>query len=329
MPGHCKMRSINAKQSRRWFAAVAALVLFIIQLLSGCGPASGGEAVKLSFKSASSYDYLKSLNGRQVSINGYLATSSPADGSFIFLMNLPYQSCPFCKPNTSELSNTMEVYPRSGRKFDYTTQAVKVTGILVVAENEDEPFSDLYGYEFNFKVIDAEYTVIKDSDLTAEIALWQKIADSGVINDIYTMYDYLNFVTHWPEYFVNNTVDENGNTVPGYYLYASDALHFLETEGAQWNYGYREGYFDGIVAKIEKLDPSAFSDLVGNVRRAEALAQKAVGELKDGHYSYELKYVEQFGQEDYVYTLDKADELSLENDELYYEFADWLGNWEM
>ena len=34
--------------------------------------------------------------------------------SFMFLMNLPYQSCPFCVPNTSQLSNTMEVYPKKG-----------------------------------------------------------------------------------------------------------------------------------------------------------------------------------------------------------------------
>ena len=325
------MRSMSEKNTgicRRALAAVLTVFVFAA-VLTGCGPSSEGEPAKLSFKSAASYESLKKLNGSKVSINGYLATSSPADGSFIFLMNLPYQSCPFCKPNTSMLSNTMEVYPKKGNKFDYTTQAVKVVGTLVVAESEDEPFSDPYGYEFNFKIVDAEYTIIKDSEMTEEIAMWQKIADSGVINDIYAMYDYLNFVTCWPEYYVRSVTDENGNVLPGYYLYASDALHYLQTDGAQWNYGYKDGYFDSIVDTIEGLDPEAFSDLVENVRKAEALADRAVQELIDGNYSYEYKYVEMFGTEDYIYTLDNGEELMKENDELYYEFADWLGNWEM
>ena len=320
---------VRNRHIRRKTIAAALTLCLLAAVLSGCDTGAGKEPTKISFKSAVSYDYLKSLNGKPVSINGYLATSSPADGSFIFLMNLPYQSCPFCKPNTSQLSNTMEVYPKSGRKFDYTSQAVNVVGTLQVAQDENEPFTDLYGYEFNFKIVDAEFTIITDSEMTAEIALWQKIADSGVINEIYAMYDYLNFVTCWPSYFVNSMTDENGNTVPGYYLYASDALMFLQTDGAQWNYGYREGYFDGIVSSIERLDATAFSALVENVRKAEKLANRAVQELLDGNYTSELKYVEEFGQEDYIYTLNNGEELSRENDELYYEFADWLSTWEM
>ena len=323
-------RQGNKKACSAWKSfVIAAALCLLAACLSGCGSAPAGEAAKLSFKTAASYDYLKGLNGQQVTINGYLATSSPADGSFIFLMNLPYQSCPFCKPNTSQLSNTMEVYPKSGQKFDYTTQAVKVVGTLQVAAREDQPFTDLYGYEFNFKIVDAEYTIISAGELSAEIALWQKIASSGVINEIYAMYDYLNFVTCWPTYFVNNYTDANGNLMPGYYLYASDALHYLQEDGAQWNYGYREGYFDGIVKAIEKLDKTAFSSLVQNVRMAEALADRALKELLDGNYTYEYKYVEKFGQEDYIYTLVNGEELSRENDALYDAFADWLGTWEM
>ena len=310
-------------------AAAAAMLCALMLILSGCGTAPDTGPAKLSFKSASGYDYLKGLNGKQVSINGYLATSSPADGSFIFLMNLPYQSCPFCKPNTSQLSNTMEVYPPKGKKFAYTTQAVTVTGTLQVAEDEGKPFTDLYGYEFNFKIVDAMYTIIRESELTEELALWQKVADSGVINDIYAMYDYLNFVTCWPDYYVNSGYDENGDYTPGYYLYASDALWFLQTDGAQWNYGYKKGYFDSIVRSIEKLDAKALSGLIENVRKAEALADRAVKELEDGKYTSEYRYVEEFGQEDHVFTLTNGEELARENEALWYEFSDWLGTWEM
>lgn len=309
---------------------IALLLLLTMAALALCGcEKAPEEPIKLSFKAASGYDYLKSINGKPVTISGYMATSSPVDGSFMFLMNLPYQSCPFCVPNTSQLSNTMEVYPKNGDAFGFTTQAIKVVGTLVVAEKEDEPFTDRYGYEFNYKIVDATYTIIQAEELSADMALWQKIASSDVVSDIYAMYDYINFLCAWNTYYVNSYTDEDGSTVPGYYLYASDAMNFLTMDGAQYNYGYQEGYFDGIVRKIEAVDPNAFKDLVENIRKAEALAKKALAELENGNYTYELQYIEMFDNEDYVYTLNIGDELLQEMQTVYTEFSNWLGSWEM
>ena len=303
--------------------------------LVGCGDKDdvvdpNGEGVtKLSFKAASGYDYLKTLDKTTVTISGYMATSSPVDGSFMFLMNLPYQSCPFCVPNTSQLSNTMEIYPKSGEYFSYTTQAIQVVGTLVVSESEDEPFTDKYGYKFCSKIIDATYTIIKSEDLSDNMALWQKIASADVVSDIYKMYDYVNFLCAWPTYYVNSYTNENGEKVPGYYLYASDAERYIYKDGAQFNYGYKEGYFDSIVAKIEAVDKTAFSDLVANVRKAEALSKKALGELENKNYTSEYKYVEMFDNNDYVFTLNKGAELTAEMNDIYTEFSNWLGSWEM
>ena len=138
----------------------------------------GKDAVKLSFKSAASFEYLQTLNNKEVTINGYMATSSPVDGSFIFLMNMPYQNCPFCKPNTSQLSNTIEVYPEAKEKFSYTTSAIKIVGTMIVAEDPNKPFTDPFDYQFVFKIIDADYRILKDSDLPEELALWQKFANT-------------------------------------------------------------------------------------------------------------------------------------------------------
>ena len=305
---------------QQYVKKIALLLLLIMAVcsLSGCEKAPA-EPTRLSFKAASGYEYLKSISGKPVTINGYMATSSPVDGSFMFLMNLPYQSCPFCVPNTSQLSNTMEVYPKAGDAFGYTAQAIKVTGTLVVAEKENEPFTDRYGYQFNYKA----------EELSADMALWQKLASSDVISDIYAMYDYVNFLCAWNTYYINSYTDEDGNTIPGYYLYASDAMNFLTMDGAQYNYGYADGYFDGIVRKIEAVDPAAFKDLVDNVRRAEALAQKALAELENGNYTSQLQYIEMFGAEDYVYTLNIGDELMQDMQNIYAEFANWLGSWEM
>lgn len=305
------------------------LAAALLLCVSGCKEGKSGEATKLSFQAASGYDYLKTLNGTQVTISGYMATSSPVDGSFLFLMNLPYQSCPFCVPNTSQLSNTVEVYPQKGESFGFTNQAIQVTGTLEVAPSEDRPFTDLYGYEFNYKIVDASYTIIRADELSEDMALWQKIAETDVVNDIYRMYDYVNFLCAWNTYFVNPGTDENGNVTGGYYLYPEDAIYLVTIDGAQYHYGFREGYFDDIVAKIEAADPEAFADLVANVRGAEALAQKAWAELQNGRYSSEKQYLEQFGTEDLVYTLDAGDELVAQMETLYYEFANWLGSWEM
>lgn len=312
---------------------LACLLLSVLLLCAaGCGgQASAGDAVKLSFKSAAGYAYLKTLQGKTVTINGYMATSSPVDGSFMFLMNLPYQSCPFCVPNTSQLSNTVEVYPKKGESFPYTTQAVKVVGRLEVAESEDQPFTDMYGYEFNYKIVDATYTVIRAEELSSDMALWQQIADSGVVTDIYAMYDYVNFVCAWNTYFINTYTDAKGEVHTGYFLYPNEALGYITRDGSKWNYGYVDGYFDGIVKKIEAVNETAFADLVQNVRAAEVLAADALADLQGGQYSTtdEPTYVEKFGTYDYVYTLNRGEEFAARMQALYNGFSDWLGGWEL
>ena len=325
---------MKTKKNLIKFAAIFLLLAVMTSTFSACNKddtidPNGENVTKLSFKAASGYDYLKTLDGTAVTISGYMATSSPVDGSFMFLMNLPYQSCPFCVPNTSQLSNTMEIYPKKGESFSYTTQAIQVVGTLEVSESEDKPFTDMYGYEFCCKIVDATYTIIKAEDLSEDMALWQKIANTDVVNDIYKMYDYVNFLCAWNTYFVNSYTNEKGETVPGYYLWASDAENFIYKDGAQFNYGYKEGYFDSIVAEIEAVDKTAFADLVANVRKAEALANKALGELESKNYTSEYKYVEKFGKEDWVFTLNNGEELAAEMQKIYMEFSNWLGSWEM
>ena len=128
---------------------------------------------------------------------------------------------------------------------------------------------------------------------------------------------------------MNSYTDADGTVVPGYYVWPSDAKNYIYTSGAQFNYGYKDGYFDSIVKKIESIDKTAFADLVANVRKAEALSKKALAELEAGNYTSEYKYIEMFGREDYVYTLNKGTELKAEMKQIYTEFSHWLGSYEM
>lgn len=311
------------------------LCLFLLLSLAACDKEQ--EVTKLSFKAASSYEDLKVLDGQIVSINGYMATSSPVDGGYLFLMNLPYQSCPFCVPNTSQLSNTMAVYAKEGDSFDYTGQAIKVTGTLEVAQQEDQPFTDKYGYTFNFRIVDAVYTVLTDEELTADMAAWQKIADSGLMDEMYRMYDYLNFVCKWNTYYVNSYTTSDGQTVTGYYLWPSDVERYLKADGSeayngyvgQFHYGYVDGYFEGLVQKIQALGMEEANVLVQNVLDAQELAQKALKELEDGNYTAQLQYIEMFDTEDYVYTLHNGQELSDDWERVYSVFEQWLASLEM
>ncbi|MBQ8858606.1 MAG: hypothetical protein IJ012_02315 [Clostridia bacterium] len=313
---------------------ILALLLACASLFLLC--ACGGEidptdATPLSFKAAASYEELKKLDGKPVKINGYMATSSPVDGSSIFLMNLPYQSCPFCVPNTSQLSNTMKVYAKKGKAFAFTNQAVCIVGRLEVSPTDKvgDLFTDEYGYQFCCRIVDATYTILKSSDLSGNMGAWQRIAESDVITDVYKMYDYLNFLCYWPSYFVNDYVDGNGETQKGFFLYAEDAISYITKDGAQWNYGYQEDYFDNLIAKIEKVDPDAFEGLEENVRKAELFAAEAVGELLDGNYTFEWQNVEKFGTYDKIYTLTNAAKLEAGFEDLYLEFSDWLSSWEL
>ena len=311
---------------KKYLTLILLLAICIIPF-TGCSNLGGGT--KLSFKSSSSYDYLKNLDGKTVTIYGYVATSSPVDGSFIFLMNLPYQSCPFCIPNTSMLSNTIEVYPKNGKKFSYTNQAIKVVGTLKVAKNENEPFTDKYGYEFNFKIVNATYSVIKSSDLSSDIGLWQQIAESGVVDDLYSMYDYLNFVCKWNTYYVNSYTNANGTKVNGYYISAAQAKNYITKDGSQWNYGYKSGYFDNIISKIKNIDENKYNDLIYNIEEAKELANYALNQLNSGKYTYEYKYVSKFGCYNNVYTLTNASELNRRYNNLYSDFSNWIGSYEM
>ena len=63
---------------KRIYLKISCLLLALLCFfpIIGCGKndAAQKDAIKLSFKSASTYDYLKTIDGQAVTINGYMAT---------------------------------------------------------------------------------------------------------------------------------------------------------------------------------------------------------------------------------------------------------------
>ena len=315
-------------------------LIILCPTIIGCQ--DNGEATMISFSQANSIERLKDLSGKKVGIIGYMSTLSPVSGNYMYLMNLPYQSCPFCIPNTTQLSNTIAVYARSGKEFDFTDRAIMVTGTL-----EFGAFEDDFGYFYSYRIKNADYKVLDTSELSGNILLWQQLASTDVISDVYSMYDYLNFLTYWGTYTLGSGNEKD-------YVWAADALRYITTEGAQFNYGFKDGYFDNIIAEIQEVDPTAFNDLVENIRNAKAYSETVLKELiktnDDGSYAldsngkYQLnssgytitsEYSKDskgnllFGDGRYQYKLTKIDTLGANFDALYLEFSNWLSGWEL
>ena len=292
-------------------------ILLLCGALSGCGSKEPEGATLLSFSQAQSVTEMEKLNGKTVTIIGYMSTLSPISGQFMYLMNLPYQSCPFCVPNTTQLSNTMAVYAPDGKSFEFTDRAIQVTGTM-----EFGSYTDEFGYEYTYRIVDASYSILNSEDMSQQLKLWQQLAASDVIGEIYAMYEYVNFLCFWPTYTASFSEGKD-------YLYPSDALRFIETEGYQFHYGYVEGYFDNIIATVEAVDPTAFADLVKNIRAAQKLAEEALAELRAGNYTTVEEYSNAFGDGRSQFQMNKAQYLESEMQRVYSDFSSWLSGWEL
>ena len=104
---------------------------------------------------------------------------------------------------------------------------------------------------------------------------------------------------------------------------------FLVKDGAQFNYGYKDGYFDGLIATIESVDKTAFKDLVKNIRDAEKLAAEALQAYRNGEYAAVPEYSNSFGDGRTQYKMKDADEYEERLSKLYKDFASWIGEWEV
>ena len=299
------------------FSALIALLVCIALLATGCGgkQASSGEVTKLSFADSASLDAIKSLNGKPVTITGYMATLSPLSGEYIYLMNMPYQSCPFCVPNTNQLSNTMAVYAAKGGKFEFTDRPVQINGTLRVADRVDD-----YGYSYNYYIDDASYTAVDLSSISQEYALYQSLAEDGVIADVNAMFDYLMFVCQWTEYSSSYT-DESGTEI-SYNLYPGDVTKFLEYDGPN---GYATqsspDYFPGLISRVNAISSTGLTELTDVISAAQALEQKARAELDSGNYAYD--------EEADKYILVNGEELYNQFYEVYGAFSAWLTQYEL
>ena len=294
---------------KRIFAAVLLLALTLSVF------AKADEPMTLSFSASNNIEQLRTLDGKQVTIIGYMATMSPISGAFMYLMNLPYQSCPFCVPNTTQLANTMAVYAPEGSRFDFTDLAIQVTGTLKV-----EDYSDEFDYEYNYRIVDASYETVDLSKIGGDYALWTALAADGVINDIYGMFDYLYFICQWQDY-TYNFYDESG-TMQSVPIWPGDVMNLLEDAENGYKTQTGENYYQNLIARVRAVSSDKLEDLVAILEKCEEVRAWALREL----YGEKFYYVE----EDDSYKQDAYDDLFLAWQEVWFMFSgDWITRWQL
>ncbi len=158
-------------------------------------PADPKQPYPLRFGDLLDQDYevsalTKSLDGRAVTMTGFMAMQSPLDGSFVYLTNLPLVVCPYCAPETDTPIFTMAVYPANGKPIEFTTDTVTVTGTLAVAETANE-----FGHITPFHLVATSIKPSGQTQLSAPLREYSVLANEGITIEVLNMIDALLAIT--------------------------------------------------------------------------------------------------------------------------------------
>lgn len=131
---------------------------------------------QIRFSDLVSLEALQTFKDKTVTAIGYLSPIAGYDESFGYLMNLPYQTCPYCLPSDTKITNTLAIFAKDGEQLQFTEAAVMVRGTLKL-----EPYTDEYGYSYNYRLIDVEIEEADTSDLGAKITLYNELAEKEIL----------------------------------------------------------------------------------------------------------------------------------------------------
>ncbi|MBP3284236.1 MAG: hypothetical protein J6M02_01910 [Clostridia bacterium] len=211
--------------------------------------------VELKFKNTNSDEYIRSLNGKKVTMTGYLSVLSPINGKFAYLMNLPYQSCPYCVPGTSAIYNTLAIYAKQNEKIEFTNEPVTVEGVLEVGN-----FKDDFEYEYSVRIKDATVKKADVEKLSENILMYSAISQEGLIDQMNYAITMLDEIIYYDYYET-------------YYGMSPDDLTPFDT-----------AEIDKIISKLKSINESGYSDIIKVMENAKTLAGTANDNLAKGNY---------------------------------------------
>lgn len=191
-------------------AIVVALSVCLILIFSGRDSTNNNKSLlnkerimsdgsyQIRFSDLVSLEDLKEYNNKTVTAIGYLSPITSYDGSFGYLMNLPYQTCPYCLPSDTKITNTLAIFAKNGKKINFTEAAVMVRGTLKL-----EPYTDSYGYSYNYRIVDITIEEADTSELGEKITLYNKLADKQILTQIINILYAVDDNVYYEEYTAN------------------------------------------------------------------------------------------------------------------------------
>ncbi len=240
------------KRKKIVLLAIVLLLITIVLTMAMLLRSNDAEKThKLTFKEAISVDSINKLNGKKVTMTGYMSTLSPLNGKFTYLMNLPYQSCPFCIPNTNILSNTIAIYAKEGSKFEFTDKPITVEGTLRVGNFKDE-----FEYEYGYRIEDV---TMKDADidkLSKNIKIYSAMSQDGLLEEILSLIMQTSANIYYKEYDI--PIDE------------------IEEVSIK--------SIDGCISKLSAISKNDYSDVIENLRKLKVINEATNENIRNKKY---------------------------------------------
>lgn len=216
---------------------------------------------QIRFSDLVSLEALQTFKDKTVTAIGYLSPIAGYDGSFSYLMNLPYQTCPYCLPSDTKITNTLAIFAKNGEQLQFTEAAVMVRGTLKL-----EPYTDEYGYSYNYRLIDVEIEEADTSDLGEKIVLYNQLAEKEILTRLMgTLYS------------VDDNVFYDEYTAQGYEY----ERQFVDIEG-----------IDLLLTDLGMFDAAEVSILVNTANKLKEIGTEVNKLLETEEYSKISKYQE-------------------------------------
>lgn len=252
------------------------LILIMVFSLCACNSDVVSEEVVTTIKFSQSNDELKNLDGKQVKINGFMSLLSPLDGKLVYLMNMPFQNCPYCVPNTNTLANTIAV---QGENIEFTQQPVEIVGKLVFGE-----FVDGYGYEYPYRIEDATIKILDEKTISEQMRVYYTLSENDYIGEIYTALSNLDMVAYHKEYQIPAEEFDSMGEIPfDRYQEIHDTVTKLNTNGE-----YND--FIELLNKTKSVMNDVNASIVAKEHDKFATYQKSVDELFQNFFDFISKY---------------------------------------
>ena len=195
---------------------------------------------------------MKALDGETVTMRGYMGLYSPLDGAEIYLMDLPYQSCPYCMQTDTSLVNTMTVVAPEGTKFAFTEMPIEVVGKV----KYEEGYVDEAGYSYNYRIVDATVKEIEAEALPENVQMYAEVIGTGLVTEVVALYDEAYMMCFYKDCELN-----------------PETLAPIEI-----------GVLDMVISKVDKVDPEDKSEIYAVLADTKELFQELNQLLENKDY---------------------------------------------